>query len=230
MANDNEEVPLDSETESLDSETAIEMSDLKAEMAEMRQSNAALVTQLQQLLKPQPKPEIDDGEIERIKNDPKALAEFIKAKVSEGKQAVDVHLAKNRFDSQAYDEFPALKTNKQFQQSVVAQMKELTASGEYQPDSPKLLLRAAQLSAAKMKPLTNRDEVNDRPTSGEPRPRQSQTVSRGTSQIKDNDPRVAFLKLFGVKDPAKVEKFKKQLGPYQAPQRQKARSLDRGDD
>lgn len=174
--------------------------------------------------------ELTEEQYAAIAKDPKLLGQFVKAHLQKTTNTIKLEQQKAHYDKVAEERFPALKSNKELANKVAQKMHELVeVTGEYKWDSPTLLLRAAELvvpTQGGILDVNKRRDSNgghsalDAQTSGAVRNRQGVK-----SKIQDNDPRIQFAKAFGITDPKKLEEFKSSLGPYQAPQRRKGRSL-----
>ncbi len=221
-----EQFAVDISDESVDTdstETSRDKEDYKALRAEfdaLKEMNSQLLSKVTerpvyqapiQDKKPQG---IDENTLEALGKNPKALAEYVRQSIDSGLSDVRNEQQKAHFEQKLQEDFPALKTNKKFEEATIAQIRELVATGEYQPNSPRLVYRAAQLAAAKMGDSVKKNETQNRDTSLAPSS-SSRGVTRGSSSgslsIKDNDPRLAFAVAAGMNDPKKLAKFKKEL-------------------
>jgi len=170
-------------------------------------------------------PDLSDDQYAAIAQDPKLMGQFLKAFTQKQKTELTTQANKLHYDKLAEERFPAIVTSEVVKKKVIAKMQELVISGEYRPDSPTLTLRAAEMvvptlgsSVLETKKRQNAD-VMDASTTGVHRSKAMR------SKIADNDPRIQFLKLYGITDPKKIEKFKAGLEPYQPTQRKRGRSL-----
>lgn len=170
--------------------------------------------------------QLDAATLERFKNDPTALVKFIKDQTESSKLEIKKEAAKQSWDRRAEEKFPLIKTNKDFQKKVSAQIREFTSTGEYSSEDPMLVYRAAQLVSAEFAPQQQRQSDKGFMTSAEGRSNVSRESSTSKPKISDNDPRVNFAKLLGI-DGTRLEKFKSQLGPYVAPTRKQGRRLSK---
>lgn len=160
-----------------------------------------------------------------IAKDPKLLGQFVKAHLQKTTNTIKTEQQKAHYDRIAEERFPALKTNKELSNKVAQKMHELVeVTGEYKWDSPTLLLRAAELVVPQQGGIL---DVSKKRSEGHDALDVSTTrrSPNAKAKIQDNDPRIQFAKAFGITDPKKLEAFKSQLGPYQAPQRRRGRSL-----
>lgn len=202
-----------------------ELVSLKGSMEAMQAGQS----QLLQALKPTEKvePQLTEKQLQEMASNPAQAAIWLKGQVEDAKTSIKTEAQKQIWDQNAYTEYPILKTDQAFQKQVIRQMQEFTSTKEYAPDHPKLLYRAAQLVAGKyVQPA--KKQTSQQATSMEPRTGMGRkTEGSTTNKIDDNDPRVRFLKAYGITDPKKVEKFKSQLGPYQPSQRKAKRVLSR---
>jgi hypothetical protein len=203
-----------------------ELSSLKDELAELKTANAQFLAGLQ---KPQQKEEksFSDAEIQQFAQNPALAAKWFKEQAEQAKAEIRKETQKASWDKNAEEKFPALKTNKDFQKRVISQMREMMAQGEYTADNPMLLYRAAQIASSEFvqKPEANRSQANQL-SSVESRGVRS-SMDQGKPKIADNDPRVNFLRMMGVNDAKKIEKFKSQLPPYVRSERRSARRLSK---
>lgn len=187
---------------------------LQAELKVLKEQNSQLLSQFANQPAYQPPPqaapksqEVDESALEQLAKNPKALLNYVNQKIDSGISTVQNESLKKHFDDKVYEEFPSLKTNKDFNDLVKTQIRELVSNGEYGAQHPMLVYRAAQLAAAKMGGSKD-NKTQSRDTSLSPSNQRGTTRSSG---IKDNDPRLAFAVAAGVTDPKKLAKFKKDL-------------------
>lgn len=204
-----------------------ELSSLKQELQELKGLNQKLLS----TLTPQEKKasELTTEQIAQMQQNPALMAQWLKAQADSAVGKIQSETRKQVYDQKAYKEFPALETNKQFETAVLGQMKEFISTGEYSAENPMLLYRAAQIVAGKMNVKRNNPTRSaDLPTSEAP---QSRTVRSPSGQrsptISDNDPKIQFLKAFGITDPKKIEQFKKQLPEMTTIQTPRTRRIGR---
>jgi hypothetical protein len=191
-----------------------------------------LQTQMQNFvaaMTPQQKKEqgLTQAKIAEMRDDPAAIAQFIQSETQKAIGQITQDSKKQHWDRKAEEDFPALNTDKAFKQQVIQKMRELKANDGYTDDNPMLVYRAAELVGSKMAKVPAKSTSKDAFTSEEP----SRGVTRGTtgqtkSKISDNDQRVVFAKLLGIKGD-KLEKFKTQIPQEFTPQRKPARRLNR---
>jgi hypothetical protein len=209
------------ETAAVD-QTAEVISELKSTVASL----AAGQRQLIDALKPKEQPaQLSPEEAQRISQDPNALKRFIEDQVAAGTRAVKSESERGVWDRKTYEDFPALKTDKAFYNQTGLVLQELVASGEYQPDHPKLAYRAAEIAAARYKKVQSSGGSVAKPTSLEPSRTPTATASKSKINA-DTDPRVRFAREAGVKN---IAKFIESLPPYVATQRKQGRTLLKGD-
>lgn len=200
-----------------------EFSSLKEELAELKAANSQLIAGLTQ--KKEPEKTLSDSDIQRFTQDPASMARWVKEEAEKAKAEIRKETQKQTWDRQAEDKFPALKTNKDFQKRVVSQMREMMAQGEYTADNPMLLYRAAQIVSSEFAQKPEAKNQSNFATSVESR--MGRSVDSAKPKISDNDPRVNFLRLMGITDAKKIEKFKSQLSPYMPSQRRQSRRLSK---
>lgn len=173
--------------------------------------NTALQQPAHQSAPKQSAQEIDQATLEALGKNPAALVSFVNQKIEAGMGNIQKQNLKTHFDSKVYEEFPALKTNVQFNEATKAQMRELVSNGEYDAQHPMLVYRAAQLAAAKIPQQRTQERTRD--TSVAPS-HQRGTTRSSSGTIKNNDPRLAFAVAANLKDPKKLAEFKKNLETY----------------
>lgn len=206
--------------------------DVLSEIASMKEALNATATNINSLvnkLQPQQqtRSEIPDltpeqkAEIE--KNPMRFVTETLARETAKATQRIEQESTRNSYDRRAYESFPSLNTNEKFKKDVVAKMDELIKIDGYTRESPTLLLRAAEYVAGKHGVSQPQAPSRNQMTSLEP----SGARPTNRTKIEDSDPRVEFLKLFGVTDPKKIEKFKSGLDPYVAPTRKPGKELIR---
>ncbi len=189
---------------------------LRAEMDALKEQNSQLLSKITdrpayQAPREEPKARqgIDEQALMELGKNPKALVEYVNNSIQSGLSTVNNAQLRNQFESKLNEEFPALKTNKKFEEATISQIRELVATGEYTADNPRLVYRAAQLAAAKMGDMKKTEQPNRETSLGVSNTR---GVTRGSSTtIKDNDPRLAFAVQAGMTDPKELAKFKKTL-------------------
>jgi len=205
----------------------------REEFEALKSQNEQMMQMLQMLTqKPKapekPAVELTADEQAAIQADPGKIGKIVEQKLSQATKVLTDEQKKSTWDRKAYDEFPALNTDKKFQQDVLAQARELMVSDGLSDSHPMLVYRAAQLVAAKRALSgagTQTQTRGNMATSADPalaRPR----PSGGQSKIDDNDPRLVAARTIGLSD-EQVARLKKNLGPYQPPQRKQGRTLTR---
>lgn len=199
--------------------TALELADLKNQMSSL----LATQNKLLESLTPKQRDELTDEQVQELQKNPKKLFETIQGMVDSKVKTLVATDERKRTDSRVFEEYPALKTNPQFQKAVVNQMNEFIANGEYTADHPLLTLRAAQLVAGKMnvkkdQPVAQRNQVSAAS------PNQIRSSSQGKVKISDNDPRVVMAREMGMDD-KKIAAFKAQLPAYVAPEKARGKTL-----
>lgn len=204
--------------------------DVLSEIASMKDALNATANGISSLVnklhQPAVRTEIPDltpeqkAEIE--KNPMRFVTETLARETAKATQRIELEATRNSYDRKAYENFPSLNSSDKFKKEVVAKMDELIKIDGYTRESPTLLLRAAEYVAAKnsvVQPQARRNQMTSLEPSG------ARPQNRG--KIEDSDPRVEFLKLFGVNDPKKIEKFKATLDPYVPPTRKQGKELIR---
>lgn len=155
-----------------------------------------------------------------VVSDPAKLAAFI-AKTTEvatqkAQKAITKESQKVSWDQRAEKDFPL--TDAAFNKAVKAQIREMTSTGEYSPDHPMLVYRAAQLASMKTGTMAKQTMAAKEESDADPRPSSiapSQgggSAPRSRSKIPDNHPTVRAYKLFNPKATKEdVEKLKVSL-------------------
>jgi hypothetical protein len=144
-----------------------------------------------------------------VVSDPAKLAAYIKKTTEMATQKATKAIAnesqKTTWDKKAEQDFPL--GDAAFNKAVKSQIREMTATGEYSPDNPMLVYRAAQLASLKLgtapRTSTTQTKTSDE-ADADPRPSSvgtstggsSGTGTRSRSKIPDNHPTVRAYKLF----------------------------------
>ncbi len=220
----------ETEVENEESETTQKGPDLAAQLAAMQQQIQSLISMNQQQAQQVKKPKeqtLSDDQLAEIAKDPKALAQYMQGHLNRTTSKIEKEHKKLQFDSVAEQRFPMIKDNQEVRRAVAAKMKELVeVDGNYEWDSPTLLLRAAELVVPTVSGVLEvnkkrRDQSEDAldVSSG------NTVRNRQSKKVSDNDPRLVFAKLLGIKDPKQLEKFKAGLGEYTPSARRKGKSL-----
>lgn len=173
-----------------------------------------------------------DEDFEAIKSDPKALKAWLAKEATKAKSEISDEFQKQTWDQKAYNEFPSLKANKDFQKAVLNQMNELvTVDKSYTNKSPTLLYRASQIVAARMgggKQVTT-TKTTSSPSSIEPGGQARPTPTKP----EENNPWLQMGRMMGIGkgDPKKFEKFKsfvsENYGKYVRPDSPRGRRINR---
>ncbi len=174
------------------------------------------------------KPQLTSEQMAEIARDPALLGQYVQAQLSQTEAKLNRQQQKVHYDKLAEDRFPALKTNKELQQKVAQKMKEMVdVTGEYSWESPTLLLRAAEIVAPVHGGMleVNKKRGNEASTLEASNTSSMQRRGQARTKVDENDPRLKFAELFGIRDPKKLEAFKQQLGPYKPTERKRGRSL-----
>jgi hypothetical protein len=204
------------------------INNLESTIAEIQNANQQVVHLLKSKTDAQvaKEPELTEEQLKAFASNPQLLTKFLSNQVEASTRKIQNEAKKAQYDAKAYDEHPALKTNKEFQKAVISKMNELIGADGYTQDSPMLLYRAAQLAAVQVGrgDMTSKRTAADT-TSAEPS--QIRQNRQGSTKIDDNDPRVVFARMTGQLSKEKIEAFKKELTPYVAPERVKERRLIR---
>lgn len=204
-----------------------ELENLKEEIFQLKNSQSQLIAALKQPKEEKKLP--DANQLAALGKDPAALAAWLQQQTEESKKEIRRESQKEIYDRKAYEDFPVLKTDKVFQAEVQKQMKEFVGTGEYRPEDPMLIYRAAQIVAGKVKSTeTKKQSTGTQLTSEAPGVR-SKTVTSSQTKVSDTDPRVVFAKALGFEG-KRLEAFKADLvtnyGTYVAPvSKQKGRML-----
>lgn len=173
---------------------------------------------------------LTNEQILEFQKNPAAMLAWVTSQTKRSESKISNEFAKHQYDVKSEIEYPAIKTDKQFQQAVVRQMQEYINNGEYSKDHPMLQYRAAQMVAGKMnvKKSMSKTQTTEQLTSSAPSTSRGPGGSQsGKAQVKANDPRVVFAELAGL-DGKKLEQFKQSLGPYTPSTRKVGRTLTRG--
>jgi hypothetical protein len=206
--------------------------DLSAEFAAMRAELEAMKSQqyVQQQAAQAPEPQIPQLTAEQaqaLKDNPALMASWLQSQAENAKQEIRKESSKQVWDRRTEDKFPLIKTDKEFQKRVTAQMREMTAFGEYKKDDPMLLYRATQIAASEYVPNRSNASKNAQSQSSiESRQTMSRQDAGTKTKIDENDPRLHFAKVLGLTG-EKLKKFKEGLGPYVASQRRQGRRLSK---
>lgn len=204
-----EEATDEGNVENEEAQAGVSRQDLQAVNAKIDQLIQSLTPKTQ--TEPE-RPKITNEMAAAFVADPTKLVEFIQRYTDQSVGKVNNSIQQQRWDSQAYKEFPTLETDTKFQDKVKSKIAELVQLGDYQKDSPRLLYVATRLAAADYRPAAqakgktqNINGVQGGTTAQNP---QNKTVS-------DNDPRVRAAQMAGMSGD-RLEKFKKSLPPRNA--------------
>ena len=194
--------------------------------AQLEAMQSKLYKQNQQQTKPAG---LSKEQLAEIAKDPALLGQYTQAQLDSYKKEIRMESEKVKYDKQAEEFLPQMKTDKQVQQRVAQKMKELVeVTGEYTYDSPTVLLRAAQLVAPEisrggsMNNNSNEDEGSGLDVQRSNR--MTTHSSKKRTKIEDSDPRLRFAQAFGYSG-KKLEEFKQTLGPYVPTRKKNGRSL-----
>lgn len=176
-------------------------------------------------------PELTAADLQRFAQDPTLLPAWLKKQTERAKHEIKQESQKELYDRRAEEKYPLLKTDRDFQKKVAAQINELVSTGEYTRSNPMLVFRAAQLAASEYQPKTAQAKDSNRnfQTSAEGRTSAPRESGLGKTKISDDDPRFRFAKAAGLEG-KQLERFKarlQELGPYQRSERKQARRLSK---
>lgn len=182
--------------------------DLRSEIEGLKQQNAELIAKISEMVtavKPkEPKPNV----AELLQKDPAAAIETVVKQVVA--QQLDPALKgltkeqqRSAYDSKAESDFPAIKTDKEFQNLVRSQINEFVKTGEMDAKSPTLVYRAAQIAALKYKPKAQATTAPASMSGEAPNTAGSGNTAPPVSKNFD-----ALVKMFGIKN---VDQMKARL-------------------
>lgn len=186
---------------------------MRQEFEQLKQTTAQMDHKISKLLssiepKPQARGLTPEQKAELAKN-PEAMFHYFENENRRVSQEVESKTARSEWDSKAYSDFPALKTDKRFQGEVVAKMREWTDSGLMPAETPKLVYEAANFIARGYKPDSMKQTSSaNRPTSQAPSS-VSMNANKG-SKVPDSDQRIMMAKNMGISGERMTE-FKKFL-------------------
>lgn len=197
-------------------ETAVETVDpLKQELSDLKQAFARLSAQLTPKEEKKVAAAMSPEVAKAIKDNPEMLMQFVQQQVDGAKKEFQGTVQRTDWDRRAETEFPALKTDKGFQQSVQKHAADLMAGGEFNKDSPRLIYMASKLAAAEYKPQKVVNKGDGEPSGLAPT---GHSGAAGKNRIADTDPRVQIALAAGFSG-ERLEKFKATLGPRVQPVR-----------
>lgn len=202
---------------------------LQSEIQELK----SLVTSLATARQPQQAVE-DSGvtftaeEKAAIAKDPSVIADLLQRKTKEATDRIKNEATKQRYDTQAYTDYPVLKTDKKFQQAVLQQMREYVGNGEYSQDHPMLLIRATQMVAGKMNGVAmSQGKGKEHVSSAEPTRGAARTTT--SASVKVPDTLLRFAKTAGAKG-EELERFKQHYAKHGKRDFSKPRTLGASDE
>lgn len=186
------------------------VSEIKEELTRLRDQNSQLLGRLDQLsLSREPAPQPQSSKVKTpeeykawLAEDPASAIEYsiaseVEKRIKPIAQNLHQSNQKDKWDARAAEEFPAIKTDREFQSLVRDQMGELIATDGLSKDHPTLFFRAAQIAAAKYNKKTaagNAGMSGEAPQGGEREP------SKKFKKPNDFD---AISSVFGISDDSK---------------------------
>lgn len=196
------------ETTSTGSETS-QVDHLRGELESIKSG----LSELKQAMAPKPKqltPEeynklLQENPAEAVKL---AVQSTVKQELEPLKQELTIRDQKKFYDQKAMEDFPVLKTDKDFQKKVAAQCQEFINNGEYTKDSPHLLLRASQLVASQYKPKNSGGGSEPSSMSGEAPHSGNRPKSTG-SKVTLSPAQEKWMSVFGIGSESKERLLKK---------------------
>lgn len=195
-------------------ETQEQVDPIRQEFEQLRESNAQMDQKLNKLLstfepKAQSQRSLSAEQKSQLAKDPEAMIQYVENEHKRLAQEVENKTARAQWDSQAYQDFPALKSDKKFQNEVVAKMKEWTGSGLMPAETPKLVYEAANFIARGYKQEPTKVNASaGKPTSQAP---SSTSMNNGkAAKFSDNDQRLIMAKNMGISGD-RLNQFKKFL-------------------
>jgi hypothetical protein len=159
------------------------------------------------------KPEMTAAEYQQLlKDNPAAAIDLavdrkVQEKLNPAIQRLTADQARTALDDKAHADFPALKTDSDFQKRVGAQMAEFVKSGEYDKDHPKLVYRAAELVALKQEAKSRTSTSGKGGMSGEA-PNTTAKDSKANAKKPDNFATMASV--FGMSKESQERMLAKQ--------------------
>jgi hypothetical protein len=157
---------------------------------------------------------------------PALFANWMKLQASGMKNEIRQESQKHIQDAKAYEKFPLLNTDKDFQKRVTNQMREMISQKEYTKNDPMLLFRASQIVAAEYAPARS-NASKSAMSSVESRMTGQQSRQQTGPKIGDDDQQIRFAKLMGIEG-AKLEKFRAQLTkPFEGSARRATRRFQK---
>lgn len=200
-----------------------EFASLKAELESLKSQQFASV---QAQTPKEPSQIITIEQANALKDSPEMFAKWMQMQAETAKNEIRKESSKQIWDKKTEEKFPLINTDKEFKNRVSSQMREMVTQGEYTKDDPMLLYRAAQIAASEYT-VSNKsfNKGNSSPSSVDSR-HSTARMDAPKVKIDDNDPRVQFAKVLGIKGD-KLIKFKAQLGPYVTSQRRQVRRLSK---
>lgn len=205
-----EEGVVDNSTEDQAATTPDPVRQELAELKETMKAQQALLMKLSEAATPKEKKEaleaLPPETAKSLKDNPDLLMKFIQQQVDGAKREFEGTVQRTDWDRRAESEFPALKTDKGFQDTVKKHVNDLLAGGEFTKNSPRLIYMASKLAAAEYKPQKTSKEDGE-PSGMAPT---GHTVSAAKGKIADTDPRVKVAIANGFSG-ERLEKFKARL-------------------
>jgi hypothetical protein len=146
-----------------------------------------------------------------LRDNPELLLNFIEEKTNNAVQGVSQKVETQRWDEKAEKDFPALRSDKKFQELVTKKIQELVSFGRVPKDSPTLLYTAAELASAKYQPKSQ-EQARKQDTSAL-RPNGKKPNTAPTDKLKaEFEQKTYLLKAAGYPE----DKIKKMLERYEA--------------
>lgn len=183
-------------------ETTPQIDPLRSDVEELKSQNAALLAKIEQLVQGKTQPEAKEitpeAYQELLKSNPqKAIQLAVEGVVSQSLGKFTQEQQRTIFDQKAEADFPLLKSDKEFQKTVQSEMQDLI-SGGMSKDSPKLVYKAAQIAALKIKKSDGRSERVSGMSGEAPRSGGAPKAPAADKQFE------ALAAMFGVKDKEKM--------------------------
>jgi hypothetical protein len=145
-----------------------------------------------------------------LKDNPELLLNFIEEKTNSAVQGVSKQVETQRWDEKAEKDFPALRSDKKFQELVTKKIQELVSFGRVPKDSPTLLYTAAELAAAKYQPKSQEQAKKQDTSALRPGSKKPNTMPTDKAKA-EFEQKTYLLKAAGYPE----EKIKKMLERYE---------------
>lgn len=200
--------------ESTSTEQESNQSSMSPDMVrELLEQNKLLVSQVRELtnkvIAPKPEtPAITQAQLQELyKTDPGAAIDYIvNQRVEQKVERLGTQLSKNqlrdKFDAKAEAEFPAIKTDPEFRNTIKQEIDELLASGDFTKESPRLVYTATQIAALKHQAKNKARSSATKGMSAEA-PSSNPVNMPATSSAKNVE---KWATMFGIKDKEWIKK------------------------